>query len=203
VKKKMGRPSLLPLLFLFSLFFLSGILIGQGVVGNLPSSSILELSNYLEDFALLDSDVTFRTIISTVVLYFRYPLIAFLLGYASIGIVLLPLTTVFFGFFMSFSVCCFAAAFGFDGVILALAVSGLRCAITLPCYFLLAIPAWGNSVALARFSFGREHRTSNVIYGRDWWKRLIRCAVILIAGVCLELLISSYFLQMALNNIFT
>ena len=92
--------------------------------------------------------------------------------------------------------------FGFDGVILALAVSGLRCAITLPCYFLLAIPAWSNAVALARFSFGREHRT-NVIYGHDWWKRLLCCMVVLVAGICLELLISPYFLQVALDNIFT
>lgn len=83
--------------------------------------------------------------LSAVVIYFRYPLLAFLLGFASIGVVLLPCVTVAYGFFLSFSVCCFTAAFGAGGVLLALAVFGLRCVVTLPCYFLLAVPSWGTS----------------------------------------------------------
>ena len=72
-------------------------------------------------------------VLSALVLYFRYPLLAFLLGFASIGIVLLPCLTVAFGFFLSFSVCCFTAAFGPGGVLVALAVFGLRCLVTRPC----------------------------------------------------------------------
>lgn len=57
-------------------------------------------------------------------LYIRYPLLAFFLGFASIGVVLLPCAALAFGFFLSFSVCCFTASFGGDGVVLALAVLG-------------------------------------------------------------------------------
>lgn len=45
-------------------------------------------------------------------------------------------------FFLSFSVCCFTAAFGVDGILLAFAVFGLRCMVTLPCYLLLAVSSW-------------------------------------------------------------
>ena len=70
--------------------------------------------------------------------------------------VLLPCVTAAYGFFLSFSVCCFTAAFGVDGVLLALAVFGLRCMVTLPCYFLLAAASWGTSAGLAAVSFGRR-----------------------------------------------
>ena len=52
-------------------------------------------------------------------------LLAFLLGFASVGAVLLPALTAAYGFFLSFSVCCFTAAFGRSGVLLALAAAGM------------------------------------------------------------------------------
>ena len=119
----------LPRLLLLALFFLAGVLLGQVLSGRVPDTTGDELR--------------------------RYPLFAFLLGFASIGVVLLPCVTAAYGFFLSFSVCCFTAAFGVDGVLLALAVFGLRCLVTLPCYFLLAAASWGTSAGLAAVSFGR------------------------------------------------
>ena len=73
-------------------------------------------------------------------------------------------------------------------VLLALAVFGLRCAVTLPGYFLLAVPAWEHSAALASLSFGRSR--SPVVYGRAWWGRLAAVCVLLLAGMCAELMLS-------------
>ena len=100
-------------------------------------------------------------------------------------VVVLPLVTVAYGFFLSFSVCCFTAAFGADGVLLALAVFGLRCAVTVPCYFLLAVPSWGTSAALASVSFGRGRRCAPVTYDRGCWLRLGLSAAALL-GMMLE-----------------
>ena len=123
------------------------------------------------------------------------------MGFASIGVVLLPAVTAAFGFFLSFSVSCFTAAFGGDGVLLALAVFGLRCAVTLPCYFLLAVPAWRNAADLALASFGGGRRTAPVVYGQPWWSRVAVCAGILLAGVCLELFCSPWLLRLVLDRI--
>lgn len=195
----------LPRLVLLAMFFLGGVILGQVLAGRVPDSTGDELSRYLTDYLSLDgnAELTARTALSAVVIYFRYPILAFLLGFASVGIVLLPCVTVAYGFFLSFSVCCFTAAFGGDGVLLALAVFGLRCLVTLPCYFLLAVPSWGMSAALAAVSFGRGRRAAPVVYERAWWLRFGGVMLALAAGVCVDLFLSPLFLRLMLARIFT
>ncbi|WP_419012354.1 stage II sporulation protein M [Dysosmobacter sp.] len=193
----------LPRLLLLALFFLAGVLLGQVLSGRVPDTTGDELRRYLEDYVRLGGEgaPTAQTALSALVIYFRYPLLAFLLGFASIGVVLLPCVTAAYGFFLSFSVCCFTAAFGVDGVLLALAVFGLRCLVTMPCYFLLAAASWGTSAGLAAVSFGRGRRTAPVVYGQACWVRFGACCLALLAGVCAELFLSPVLLRLMLERI--
>lgn len=199
-----GQPLPLPRLLLLALCFFGGLILGQVLAGRVPDATGGELTRYLSDYVQLNGEapLTAETVLSAAVIYFRYPLLAFLLGFASVGVVLLPCVTAAFGFFLSFSVSCFTAAFGADGVLLALAVFGLRCAVTLPCYFLLAVPSWGTSAALASLSFGRGRRCAPVAYGRSWWIRLAVCSAVLLAGVCVDLFVSPLFLRLMLKRMF-
>ena len=199
------RRQLFRLLFL-ALFFFSGIILGQVFSRHVPDAAGDELSRYLTDFLKVEQeDPASRTALSAALIYFRYPLSAFLLGFASIGVLLLPLLTGAFGFFLSFSVCCFTAAFGPDGVLLALAVFGLRCAVTLPCYFLLAVPSLERSMALAclSFGFGKGRRAAPVDYGREWWRRLAVLSGALLAGMCADLMLTPWFLRQLLERMLT
>ena len=197
------RRQLSRLLFL-ALFFFAGIVLGQVFSSRVPDATGDELARYLTDFLRVEAgDSAPRAALSAAVLYFRYPLAASLLGFASIGVLLLPLTAGAFGFFLSFSVCCFTAAFGADGVLLALAVFGLRCAVTLPCYFLLAVPSLERSMALACLSFGRGRRTAPVDYGRTWWSRLAVLSGVLLAGMCADLMLAPWFLRQLLERMLT
>ena len=190
------------LLFL-ALFFLGGILLGQVLAGNMPDGTGDELTRYLTDYVYLYGQTApeGRAFWETVVIYFRYPLLAVFLGFTSVGVVLLPVVAVAFGFFLSFSVSCFTAAFGGEGVLLALAVSGLRCALTLPCFFLLAVPSWQTSWALAGLSLGRGQRCAPVVYGRVWWLRAGLAAAVLLAGVCADHALSPVLLRLALERV--
>ena len=190
------------LLFL-ALFFLGGILLGQVLAGKVPDGTGDELTRYLTDYVYLYGQTApeGRAFWETVVIYFRYPLLAVFLGFTSVGVVLLPVVAVAFGFFLSFSVSCFTAAFGGEGVLLALAVSGLRCALTLPCFFLLAVPSWQTSWALAGLSLGRGQRCAPVVYGRVWWLRAGLAAAVLLAGVCADHALSPVLLRLALERV--
>ena len=190
------------LLFL-ALFFLGGSLLGQVLAGNVPDGTGDELTRYLTDYVYLYGQTApeGRAFWETVVIYFRYPLLAVFLGFTSVGVVLLPVVAVAFGFFLSFSVSCFTAAFGGEGVLLALAVSGLRCALTLPCFFLLAVPSWQTSWALAGLSLGRGQRCAPVVYGRVWWLRAGLAAAVLLAGVCADHALSPVLLRLALERV--
>lgn len=191
-------------LLLLALFFLGGLILGQVMSGKVSAPTAKELTEYLDGYFSLENRETMSagTIVSALIIYFRYPLLAMLLGFASVGVVLLPALTAAYGFFLSFSVCCFTAAFGSDGVLLALAVFGLRCLVTLPCYFALAAPSFDNAVALAVLSAGGGKRAARPIYGKNWWLRCGISACALLAGVTAELLLSPYLLNLVLTKIF-
>lgn len=198
--KKQSLPSL-PNLLLLALFFLAGVILGQVAAGHAPGKTGGELQRYLDSYVQLEQlggQDNGTAAISTIFLYLRYPVLAFLLGFSSIGILLLPCLTVAYGFFLSFSVSCFTATFGGQGVLLALAIFGLRCVITLPCYFLLAIPALNISGELAAFALGRRKRLS--LEGGQW-RRFWIVFGILLAGICADLILSPALLRMMLDRV--
>ena len=199
--RKGGQPSLLPQLFLLALCFLVGVLLGQFFAGRLPESVGTELEVYLERYFRIGHESSRKDIASVLLQYFRYPLIVIVLGFASVGAVLIPGMTLLIGFLLSFSVSCFVAVFGMQGVFLAAAAMGLRCLVTIPCYFLVAVPAWGRSAALAVLSFGRGQRVSTVVYGREWWSTVVLCLLVLLVGACLDLFCTPGILKWALSQI--
>lgn len=192
-------------LLLLAGFFFAGAVLGQVLSKKIPVSTADELKRYLKDYFLLSDKGNFSTksFLSSLLLYFRYPLLAFLLGFASVGVFLLPAVSVAFGFFLSFSVCCFTAVFGGEGVLLALAVFGLRCFMTLPSFFLIAVPSFQNSTALAVISFGRGKRVQPVRYGSNWWLRGAIVAAVLTAGALMETLITPQLLRAVLEKVIT
>lgn len=200
---KEGQSAPLPRLLSLALFFLGGVILGQVLSGRVPDATGDELGRYLTEYLRLEGgiDHTAAAALSTAVIYFRYPLLAFLLGFTSLGVLLLPCVTAAYGFFLSFSVCCFTAAFGADGVLLALAVFGLRCAVTLPCYLLLAVPAWGTSAALASFSLGLGRRAAPAVYTRSCWILFGGVIAVLLAGMCVDLFLSPWLLRLVLERI--
>ena len=192
-------------LLLLAVFFSAGVILGQVLSGRVREAAADELTHYLKSYLSITQSDSFslKTVSSALLIYFRYPVLAFLCGFASIGVVFLPVLTTAYGFFLSFSVCCFTAAFGSRGVLLALSVFGLRCLATLPCYFYLAVPSMRIAFSLAAFSFGRGKRLQPVRYGSAWWLRLGIVSLILLAGAAAELFLSPRLLHLVLIKILT
>lgn len=192
-------------LLVLAVCFLGGAALGQVFSGHVPEAAGEELRRYLTDYLALEDGQapSVRAALSAAVLYVRYPLLAFLLGFAPAGVVLLPVLSAAFGFFASFSVCCFTAAFGAKGAVLALAALGPRCAVTLPCFFLLAVPALRFASALTALPFGRGRRAAQPVRDREFWLRFWGCAGAEAAGVCVELFLSPELIRLAFERIFS
>lgn len=192
----------LPRLLLLAFCFSAGVILGQVSAGRMPAAVGQELERYLSDYFSMDGrEAGWEVWASTALVYFRYPLLAFLLGFSSVGVVLLPVLSAACGFFLSFSVCCFTASFGSGGVLLSLAVFGLRCCVMLPCYFVLAVPSLRCSTALAALSFGQGKRALPVRYDGQWWFRLGAVAGALVLGMLADLFLTPGLLKLVLGQI--
>ena len=180
----------LPALVLVCLLLVLGAVLGFAVCRAVPQQDRQELSDYLHPYAQATADGRgpSASALSVAAAYFRYPLAAALLGLTAAGLVLLPVLSVAQGFFLSFSVGCFARALGRGGVYLALAAFGPRCLFVLPCTLLLTVQ--GLSAA-ARRRDGQKVRLTEGAY----WRRVGLCGLILLIGAALELTFGPRLLQ--------
>ena len=163
---------------LLAVFFFLGILAGIMCACRASAQISEELSAYLSAYLNAVRQRTSSPDVgcSLAAMYIWGPALAFLLAFTGIGAVLLPLLTAATVFF------------------------GLRCLITFPCFFLLAVPSWEAAVVRFRTSFGRGYPVQ--ADSRRCWLRLIGVCLALCLGIWLDLRLSPVLLQALLERIF-
>ena len=199
----LNKGTFLPPLLILLLCCLCGIILGQVYANRISESVITEIKRYLKDYICLDSirESSLEAFFSTLWGYFRYPIISFLLSFSAIGVLLLPVVALIFGFFLSFSVSCFTAAYGIHGVVLSFAVIGVRCMVTLPCFMIVSVHAFRKSAFMVGSVFGRGRRAIAPQSGLSYLRCLCILLLILILGVCVDMYLSPQFLRLALEQI--
>ena len=199
VLKRIPRVSRLPLpLVILSVCLALGILFGYGLALHQLGEMGEELRRYFDAYVLLAArEVSAAAVLRTLLCFFRAPLLAFLLGFASIGVALLPLLCAFEGFLFSFSLCCFASALGREGFALLLALFALRMLFVLPCTLYLSVCALDKAKALALLTVGGGKRVRPIRYGAEYWYCFGIVCVCLLIGSVLELWLVPQFLALA------
>lgn len=181
-------------LLLLAAFFAIGILLGRSFAKNVSGETDAQIAAYIEAYlgmGTLHGD-GFLTVLFT---YFRYPLVLFLLGFAPVGVLLLPLTVAAQGFFLSFALCCFSSALGREGMPIVFASFLLRCILPVTCGLYLASHALLSSWSLAQLSLGRaKGKRSSAVGGRERFLRFGVCTLLLLFGSFLECLFLPRFL---------
>ena len=176
-----------PMLVL-SAFIVLGVILGYVFALRSLQSAGGELKQYFDAFLSggVNRPFSVRALGETLLCYFRAPGIVFLLGFASIGIVAVPLVCACQGFLLSYSLFCFALSLGRGSFPLLLALFGIRLLAVLPCTLLL-----GN------VSLGGGGRGRAVSYGSAYWYRFGICCVCLLFAALLELWLVPQFLLLA------
>ena len=201
IKLRPVDPSLLRSLLL-ALFFLAGALVGHLCASSWDTSAQNALSGYLADYCTVyDAGGVSASVGSCVVLYFGYTVLTFLLGFASVGIILIPALAGLFGFLTMYTVSGFVCCFGRQGVLLAMGALIVRLLFTLPCFFAMAGAAWPLSTELSMLTIGRGRRSAPVLYGSRYFILFVLCVVILAVGVFCERLLTPLLFRSALEGI--
>lgn len=174
---------------LLALFLVFGILCGYFCSARYAGETGEELRRYFDGYLGMAAQrtLTAETAAQTVICFFRAPVIAFLLGFASIGVIALPLLFAAQGFVLSFSLFSFACAIGRGSFSQLAALFVIRLLFVLPCTFLLGTAAFETSRSLAVLSLGGGKRLRPVVYGTPYWYRFAACCVCLLIGSVLEL----------------
>lgn len=180
-------------------FFFLGVFAGIGAAGRLSGSVGAELSAYLSAYLeAADGAVSASGVLALALAYVWGPVLAFLWGFTAAGTVLLPLTALAVGFFPGYAVSCLTASFGRQGLWMALCFFGLRCLVSVPCFFLLASDAWRSAAGRLRAALGRGRSAET----RPVWLRFAGVCCVLSLGVWGDLRLSPLLLRMLLERIF-
>lgn len=193
-------PSWLHSLLLVVFFFL-GVLAGCFSADRISGSIGEELSAYLAMYldASQQQSLSVSAVCALALAYLREPLLAFLLGFTAAGVILLPLLALACGFFLAYAVSCLVMAFGTGGAWMAVCFFGLRCLVTVPCFFLLGSAAFQMAVKRLRVSFGKERPIAE---DRCVWVRFAVVCLVLGLGILADLRLSPLLLRALLERLF-
>lgn len=182
-------------------FFL-GILAGTVCATRTGGSVGEELKNYLSAYltAAQGREISVSVLCTLALAYLWGPVLSFFCGFFAAGAVLLPLLTAAFGFLPAYAVSCLTAAFGGQGVWLAVGFFGLRCLLTIPCFFLLAPPSFQSAAGRLGASLGRGRFVPPD--SRGCWLRFAGVILALGLGIYGDLRLSPFLLRVLLEQVF-
>lgn len=181
----------------FTLLLFLGIGLGIGLSYTFDQTTGAELTQYLNGYVSLSQTMTPQLIFTMTKLYFTPVLVAFCLGFVSIGVVLLPIWTVLYGATLSFCVSVLVATFGQSGLWVAMALLSIRCLVSLPCYLWVALQAHSGARSLAQVCLGVKKGTSLGYDGACYWG-FAMWGIVLLLGVCIDCWLSPRLLSWAL-----
>ena len=181
-------------LLIVCISFLLGMLLAYPARRGIGDETLSQLGIYVRSYAQLSEDRVQQSvsILSAAAAYLRYPLLAFLCGLSAAGIVLIPLLCGAQGFFLSFSAFCFAASLGREGVLLALAVLGVRCLFVLPCMLYLSDTGFSRASRM----LAKKRAAGDPIN----WRMLLFCVFVLLTGTVVECAIVPKFFALILTR---
>lgn len=201
IRMKLPGSSELCLVLLTACFLLGG-LVALVCAQRCNAETIDSLSFFLREYcSAYDPDSTLFSLGHLFALYFGSAVLAFLFGFSSFGVILIPLLSGMFGFSSFFSASCFARALGADGVLAAAALLSIRLLFTMPCFFAIAGFSMRFSTRLAVVLFGKPNTTERIYYPRKYFFIFALSLVWLCVGVCCEKIITPQLFFEAIKDI--
>ncbi len=190
------------LLLLLAVCFLAGGFISIICANQCSTETTESLSAYLHRYCgTYDPASVAFSLGHLFALYFGSVIIAFLLGFSSLGNVFIPLLSGVLGFSSFFSAACFVRAFGTKGLLAAAALFLIRLLFTLPCFFVVAGSSMNFSARLFMALFGKSGGMERIHYPQKYLLIFVLSLIWLCVGVCCERLITPQLFCEAIKEI--
>jgi len=121
-------------------FFFGG-LFGCIFASSVSGNASLALSSYIQDFlsASRDGAIHIPGVLASAWSIVRWPLIAILLSFSTVGIIGIPILFFIRGFLLSFCISSFVQVLGKTGILFSFTLLGVESLLTIPVLFILGI----------------------------------------------------------------
>lgn len=172
---------ILPLAVLLVCFLVSGIF-GCLLVANSGEESTASFASFLTHYAtyLSAEPVLPPSFLSVLLEFFVFPVLVFLLGFSSLGILLIPAVFCVRAFLLSYTISAFFCVFGTFGSIASFALFGLHVLIAIPVSFAIGCYAYPSSIRKAMDGGSvRSYFIGNVL-------PLTSCGMFILSGAVLQ-----------------
>ena len=129
--------------------FLLGITCGCVFCFQSKSSNLSSSVTEILDGIMLNGSVEY-SFIKTYFNYIKYIFLVFLLGFTVLGLIGIPATVFFKGFFLSLSISSILRSYGQSAIFIALSMFGIQSLLSLPCILITSAIAFGVSLELTK-----------------------------------------------------
>lgn len=191
ITKVWSMPSdgIMPALAVTSAFFFLGGVLGCILAARVGGGGSDSLAIYLKQFVTAAGGQTISQppLLPLIWETLRWPLLIFLLGFTTLGLLGIPIVLLIRGFLLAFSIASFVRMFGSSGGLLAFLIFGVSGCVALPVLFVLAVQGILASRYLATRFLGEGRRNSP--YGKRYFLRCGICAGALCVCVFLEFVV--------------
>lgn len=194
-------PAMLPSLIVLASLFLCGVAAGSLTAAHVDGEAGNTLVSYLREYlSVLGARPDIGSVIGRAFFNaFKYHLVVMLLGLTLPGVVLIPGTMAFRGFFLSFAVTAFVRVYGIGGLWFALGAFGVQTLLTLPCLFALAQSGLQTSLTLLGSVRGKKPAAKVVTSA--YFFRFIVFALVLALSALFEAFVSPSLLAFVSEQI--
>ena len=183
---------------ILAICFCLGGLLGCLCAGNCDTSVQDAFRGYLSDYCIFCEVYGASVPLGKCfLLYFTTVCAAFVFGYSSLGVMLIPFFSAVFGFLSYYTVFCFAFSFGRDGILLAAALTFVRLFFTLPCFLIVASQSLIRSFRIALLAVGHGKRLP--LSGGRYLFVFVVCLFCLCVGVLCERFLTPILFRAAID----
>ena len=189
------------------LIICGALFICGGVVGTVSagfaSAGDPGISDYLSGYLEFSGQDVRPGFLSALFNACKYHLAVILLGFSIFGVFCVPVLSAMRGFFLCFSISVIVRRFGGDGVLLALALSGVGAALTVPCFFVLSASAFSSSLHVFKSvaAKGRGGIVTKPSSSGSFFRRVCACSAVLACSALLDTLFIPKLISIAVSRI--
>lgn len=182
--------------------FLVGSYIGVRLSGSCDPLTQAALDAYLNDFCIvMEAGEPEISLSRTVALYSVHTGVVFLLGFSSLGVLLIPLLSAGLGFGATYTAACFVQTFDRSGIFPAMALLLPRLLFTLTTFLLLAGEAVPQAARIAWFTMRKGKCGGPVLRGKRYFVLFCVCLCLLLVGACFERAVTPILFRLAMEQV--